>query len=223
MSFWRHALRISARDLRIEGRTFEAIGITLPFGLVALFLAPLALPADADLLADVGPGMFWIVTVLFGMFVTFRQSVAETTAQREAIRLLGVDPAARFTGRVAASTLLLLAFEALLAPATVVLYAPGPIPAWGWLVPIAILAAAGLALLGTLVVDVTAGLRARMSLAPLLVAPLAAPLLVPAARAVDALRRGDGIVGPALVMTASVLALAIVGVLTAHPLQESST
>ncbi|MDH3308099.1 MAG: heme exporter protein CcmB [Acidimicrobiia bacterium] len=216
MRFWRTALRIAMRDLRIEGRSGEVLLTTIPFGLAALFLIPLALPLDRQLIATVGPGMFWIVTLLFGMFVTFRQSAVESPAQRETLRLLGVDPAARFTGRVITSALLLVVFEAVLAPATVVLYAPEPIDGWP------LLAALGIALIGTMAVDVTAGLRGRTSLAPLLVAPLSVPLLMPAASAAAAIRRGDGIVVPALLMGFAVLALAILGVMTAHSLEEAS-
>ena len=222
MRFWRTALRIAMRDLRIEGRSGEVLLTTIPFGLAALFLIPLALPLDRQLIATVGPGMFWIVTLLFGMFVTFRQSAVESPAQRETLRLLGVDPAARFTGRVITSALLLVVFEAVLAPATVVLYAPEPIDGWPLLVPMAALAALGIALIGTMAVDVTAGLRGRTSLAPLLVAPLSVPLLMPAASAAAAIRRGDGIVVPALLMGFAVLALAILGVMTAHSLEEAS-
>ncbi|MDH3193522.1 MAG: heme exporter protein CcmB [Acidimicrobiia bacterium] len=222
MTFRRQALVIFRRDLRIEGRTGEALLITLPFGLAALFLIPLALPLDTELLSRIGPGMFWAVTLLFGMFITFRQSAGESPAQHEQLRMLGVDPAARYTGRVAASTLLLVVFEVVMAPTTILLFAPEPIPGWPWAIPLALLVAIGLALIGTLVSDMTASLRGRSTLAPLLVAPLSIPLLVPAAQGLESIRTNNGILVPALFMVLVVLALAVIGVMTAQPLEETT-
>ncbi len=222
MSFFEQAAVIFRRDLRIEGRSGEALLVTLPFGVVALFLIPMALPLDTDLLATIGPAMFWVITLLFGMFITFRQSAAENPAQREQMRMLGVDPAARFTGRVAASSALLFIFEMVLAPVVIVLFAPPAVAGWLAMTPLALLTAIGLAILGTLASDVTSSLRGQSSLAPLLVAPLAIPLLIPAAQALESIRRNDGILGPALFMVAIVLALAVIGILTATPLEETN-
>lgn len=222
MSFHRQALLIFRRDLRIEGRTGEALLITLPFGLAALFLIPLALPLDTELLSTIGPGMFWAVTLLFGMFITFRQSAGESPAQHEQLRMLGVDPAARYTGRVVASTLLLVVFELVLAPTTILLFAPEPLDGWLLVIPLALLVAIGLALIGTLVSDMTASLRGRSTLAPLLVAPLSIPLLVPAAQGLESIRTNNGILVPALFMVLVVTALAVIGVTTAQPLEETT-
>ena len=222
MTFRRQAVVILRRDLRIEGRTGEALLITLPFGLAALFLIPLALPLDTELLSRIGSGMFWAVTLLFGMFITFRQSAGESPAQHEQLRMLGVDPAARYTGRVAASTLLLVVFEVVLAPATILLFAPEPVAGWPWAIPLALLVAIGLALIGTLVSDMTASLRGRSTLAPLLVAPLSIPLLVPAAQGLESIRTNNGILVPALFMVLVVLTLAVIGVMTAQPLEETT-
>lgn len=220
--YWTQTLEIARRDLKIEGRSGEALLIAIPFGLAALFLIPLALPTNIDLLRQIGPGMFWIVTLLFGMFVTFRQSATESPVQRETLSLLGVDPTARFTGRVLASGLLLLVFELVLAPATVALYDPEPVAGWGWLTLIGALAAAGMALIGTLAGDVTIGLRTRTTLAPMLVAPLSVPLLIPAAQALESLRRGNSILVSALLMIFAVLGLAVIGTLTARSLEEAT-
>jgi heme exporter protein B len=222
MTFWKQAMIILRRDLRIEGRSGEAMFITVPFGLVALFLIPLALPLNTELLSTIGPGMFWVVTLLFGMFITFRQSAAESSAQKEQLRMLGVDPAARFTGRAAASAMLLLVFELIVAPAMIVLFAPAAVPGWLAVTPLAILAAAGLAVIGTLAADLTASLRTRSALAPLLVAPLSVPLLVPAAQGLESIRTENGILIPALFMVAVVLAVAVIGVVTAQPLEETT-
>lgn len=221
-TFWCQVKEIARKDLLIEGRAGEALFITIPFGAVALMLIPLAIGTDKPLLAQVGPGMFLAVALLFGMLVAFRQTAADTPPQRELLTLLGTDPAAQFVGRMATSTLLLLIFEAVLAPVTLILYNPGRIPGWPWLLLVMFLLALGLALVGTLAGSVTAGLRTRNTLTPLLVAPLSMPLLLASAQVVEALREEASILLWITLLATMNLAIAVIGVLTARPLEESS-
>jgi heme exporter protein B len=83
------------------------------------------------------------------------------------------------------------------------------------------LAAAGLAELGTLSGSIAASLTAGPALIPFLVAPLAIPLLLGATQSAEAIRQGDSILSWILLMAIVALALAVAGVLTARPLQET--
>ena len=220
--FWQQAKEIARKDLLVEGRAGEALYITIPFGAVALMLIPLAIGTDRPLLAQVGPGMFLAVALLFGMLVAFRQTAADTPPQQELLTLLGTDPAAKFVGRAVTSTLLLLVFEVVLVPVTILLYNPGRIPGWPWLLLVLVLLAGGLALVGTLAGSVTAGLRTRNTLTPLLVAPLSMPLLLASAQVVEALKQEEGILLWITMLAIMNLAIAVIGVVTARPLEESS-
>ncbi|MDH3247583.1 MAG: heme exporter protein CcmB [Acidimicrobiia bacterium] len=223
MGFWRQAREIARKDLMVEGRAGEAMYITVPFGAVALMLIPLAIGTDKPLLARVGPGMFLAVSLLFGMLVAFRQTATDTQPQRELLMLLGTDAAAKFVGRSAASTLLLLIFELVLIPVTVLLYNPGRIDGWPWLVLVVVLLATGLSLVGTLAGTVTLGLKTRSTLTPLLVAPLSMPMLLAAGQIVESLRVERSIVVWVLLMVAINLAMSVIGVATAKPLEETAT
>jgi heme exporter protein B len=220
--FWRQAFEIMRKDLKIEGRAGEVLAITVPFGAVALLLLPLAIGTEKSMLSRIGPGMFFAVTLLFGMLVAFRQSATEEPAQRELLTLLGIDPAATFVGRVIASSLLLLGFELVLTPLDIVLYNPDPVRGWGWLIVILVLVAFGLSLVGTLAGGVTAGLRTKSTLAPLIVAPLAVPLLIASSQVIEALRLDRSILNWIVLLIAMNLALTVAGVLTARPLEETS-
>lgn len=220
--FWQQVKEIARKDLIVEGRAGEALYITIPFGAVALMLIPLAIGTDRPLLAQIGPGMFLAVALLFGMLVAFRQTAADTPPQQELLTLLGTDPAAKFVGRAATSTLLLLAFETVLVPVTILLYNPGRIPGWPWLILVLALLASGLALVGTLAGSVTAGLRTRNTLTPLLVAPLAMPLLMASSQVVEALKREESILLWITLLATMNLGVAVIGVVTARPLEESS-
>jgi len=115
---------------------------------------------------------------------------------------------------------LLIAFEVVLAIVTFVLYDVS-VGAW-WLAPVSIvIVAAGLSLLGTLASNIVSTGRAGSALVPLLVAPLSIPLLIGATQASEALRYGRSSLTWVLMMIVSTLVLAIAGVLSARPLQET--
>lgn len=221
MSFWRQARAILYRDLRVERRSGDTLSLGVPFGVLALILFPLAAGTDATLIAKAGPAIFWLVALLFGIQATLRQLSMESQSGRDLVRMAGLDPAARFAGRSVASGLLMAVFLAILGPVMIVLYAPSPVPAWGLVIPAALLTAAGLGMLGVLAADLTTGLRSRSALAPLLVAPLSVPLLLGASQTLESLALGRSILPWTLLMIVTVLVLAVMGVVTARPLEEA--
>ena len=223
MTFWRQVRAITSYELLIERRSGETWSIITPFAAAALMTIPLAIGINLPLISSIGWPIFWSIALLFGMQVAWRHVSSERNAMKDAITLLGVDPAARFTGRVVASGVLLSGFMLVIGVLTVFLYTPDELNRWPWLIVVGLLFAAGLAQLATLASDLTIGLGARSSLAPLLVAPLALPLLIGAAQATDSLLRSAGILPWLLTLVLANLLLAIVGVLTARPLQEAAT
>ncbi len=214
------ALVAARRDLARERRRGEVLWVTIPFGVVAMLLIPMAVGADAPRLRELGPGLYWVIVLLFGVLVTVRTTAVDSSQQRDLNRLIGLDPAAGFVGRSLASFLLLLAFEVVVGLATVALYDVS-LAGWLWLPVILVIAGAGLALIGSLAASIAGNLATGPAMVPLLVAPLAVPLLLGATQALDGLRRGTGILPWLLLMVTVVLVLLIVGVLTARPLQET--
>jgi len=75
---------------------------------------------------------------------------------------------------------------------------------------------------GTLAAEVTAGLRTRTTLAPLIVAPLAVPLLLAGSQALESLASGGSILPWTVLVVATDLALAVIGAAIARPLEEAS-
>ena len=219
--FWRQAQAVARKELIAEIRTGEVLLITAPFGAVVLLLIPLAIGTDRPLLTRIGPGMYWVVVLLFGILVAVRQSAHDGPAQRDLLGLLGIDPAARFTGQAGATMSLLLVFELLLGPIAAAMYSPST-RGWLWLLVLIPLVAVGLALLGTLAGWLTQSVAAGPALVPLLVAPLSIPLLLGATQTLEGLRLGESILGWVLLVFALDLALAIAGVLSSRPLEEAS-
>jgi heme exporter protein B len=220
VSFFGQARTVANRDLLRERRSGEVAWVTLPFGAVALLLVPIAIGTDAPTLRAVGIGMFWVVVMLFGVLVSVRRTGADSQSQKDMVSLTGIDPAASFVGSAVASSLLLVVFEVILGLLTIALY-DIRIVGWAWVPLILILVAVGLGLLGTLAGGIVATDRSAAALVPLIVAPMSVPLLIAATQAFEGLRLGHSILTWILMLVVVVLVLAIAGVLSARPLQET--
>ncbi len=218
--FWHQVHAVIDRDLLRERRQGDMLWVTIPFGAIALLLIPLAIGTDAVLLREIGPGMYWVIVMLFGVLVAVSRASRETLPQQDASALLGLDPAAGFVGRTISSAIFLLIFEAVVGVVAVGLYDISII-GFGWLIATMLIVATGLALLGTLTASIVNSSSAGTALVPLLVAPLSVPLLLGATQTYDGLQGGYSILSWVLLMVAVVLVVSIIGVLTARPLQET--
>jgi heme exporter protein B len=183
---WRHAVMIAAKDLRIERRSRIATNQVLPFAVVTMVLFAFALDSES-VLARVAPGLVWLAVLLSMLVLVQRAAALETEDQAlDALRISGVDPAAVFWGKSAALVLQLLILEAVLVAAAVILYR-ADVPASGIVLLVTSMgtATAGLAFVGTLYGGLAAGIAGRETLLPLLVLPVAAPVLIGATRALE--------------------------------------
>ena len=187
---WRDALLVAGKDLRIEARSRIAFNQVAPFGVLVLVLFAFALDPDRGTLEAAAAGLFW-VAVLFSALLAVQRSQAIETADgaSDALRLSGLDPAGIFLGKAGAVAVQLLALEVLLGIGVVVLYGVD-ITGMGTLVITAVMATAGLASAGTLYGVLAAGARVRETLLPLLLLPVAAPVLIAATRASEAALTG---------------------------------
>jgi heme exporter protein B len=180
---WRDAVLVAGKDLRIEARSRVATNQVAPFAILVLVLFGFALEPDRGTLNQAAPGLFWIA-VLFCSLLAVQRSFAVESADsaRDGLRLSGLDPAGVFLGKAAAVAVELAGLEVLLAAGIVVLYGTSLAGA-GLLVATALAATVGLAACGTIYGALSAGLRVRETLLPLLILPVVAPVLLGATRA----------------------------------------
>lgn len=221
MGLARQAIEIARVDLRVERRLGDTLRVVIPFGVVALVVFPFALGASTNTLRAVGIAVFHALGVLFGMQVALRQSAADTLPRRDLYAQLGVDPAAKFLGRCLSGSILMVAYLLVLFVAMLVIYDPDLPSGWAGVGGI-VLFGVGLTALGTLAGEITSGLRNRSALAPLIVAPLSAPLIIAASQLWVPVDRWGVILSWTLVLSATVLGLVVVGVGIARTLEESA-
>jgi heme exporter protein B len=180
---WRDAVLVAGKDLRIEARSRVATNQVAPFAILVLVLFGFALEPDRGTLNQAAPGLFWIA-VLFCSLLAVQRSFAVESADsaRDGLRLSGLDAAGVFLGKAAAVAVELAGLEVLLAAGIVVLYGTSLAGA-GLMVAAALAATVGLAACGTIYGALSAGLRVRETLLPLLILPVVAPVLLGATRA----------------------------------------
>ena len=183
----RLARRLAAKDLLIERRSRVLVNQVLPFSGLVMVVFAFAL-GTGGVLERAAPGLVWLA-VLFSSLSTVQRSFGLETADgaMESLRVAGVDPIALFLGKAAALAIELLVLVTVLIGLAVVLYGTEP-RAEGivLLVTTAISATLGLAALGTIYGGLAAGGSGRETLLPLLVLPVAAPVLIGATRGVEA-------------------------------------
>ena len=225
--FWPQASAIARHELLVERRAGETFGLVLPFALAALVTIPLAVGVDQPFISRLGLPAFWVVTLLFGMQIAWRQTMGADQSVRDQIRLSGIDPAAGFAGRAFANFALLVGFMSVSLLLAILLYSPPVIERWLAFAVALVFFAIGLSVISTLIADLTLGLSARAGLAPLLVAPLSLPLLFAGAQVGElasagaANSRPGGILAWLLVLGLVDLIGVIAGVVSARPLEET--
>ncbi len=180
---WRDAALVAGKDLRIEARSRVATNQVAPFAVLVLVLFGFALDPDRGILVRASAGLFW-VAVLFSALLAVQRSFAIEAVDggSDGLRLLGLDPAGIFLGKAAAVFVELVALELLLTAGVVVLYGVD-LGGAGLMVATAAVATLGLAAAGTVYGALSAGLRVRETLLPLLLLPVLAPVLLSATRA----------------------------------------
>ncbi len=179
MSFARQTAAVAGKDLRIEVRGRYALGAVFPFAATLLVSFGLSLGPGRTFLQQTAPGLLWMA-VMFAAVLSSRrayESEAEDGAL-EGLLLAPVDKAAVYLGKVLAISAQLLVLEALVLALTAALFDLSLGGDVGRLAAGFVLGTLGLAGVGALfgVLDVSA--RAREAVFPLLVLPLAAPVLV---------------------------------------------
>jgi len=187
---WRDAALVAGKDLRIELRSRVATNQVLPFALLVLILFAFALDDNRTTLTQAAGGLYWVAVLFSGLLAVQRSAAIETAdGARDQLRMSGLDPAGIFLGKAAAVAVQLLGLEVVLALGIVVLY-NATISGAVLLVLTCLLATAGLAAAGTLYGSLAAGLKVRDTLLPLLLLPVAAPVLLAATEAWQAALAG---------------------------------
>ena len=221
---WHDAVLVAGKDLRIEARSRVGLWQIVPFALLVLILLALAIGPDQAALRHAAPGIFW-VALLFSTVLAIQRSVAVESGEgtRDGLRLSGIDPGGIFLGKAAAVGFQLLALQVVLWAGVTFLF-DVRVHVWWLAVTASLLATVGLACAGVLYGALSAGLRVRDTLLPLLVLPVLAPVLLAGSKVWEAALSGNTSSGTQWlkILIPFALVYLVVGVVLYGPLQETA-
>ncbi len=189
MNFLRQVLAIVRKDIAAELNTKEVVSAMLVFSAVALLTFSFALDLRGDIAPAVAPGVLW-VTIAFAGTLGLSRSLARDQQDGciDGLLLAPMDRGAIFLGKAAGSLLFMAAVEVALLPLFSALFdVPLMQPR---VMAVLLLGTSGYASVGTLLAAIAVNTRAREVMLPVLLLPLAVPVLLGAVQATSGLVEG---------------------------------
>jgi heme exporter protein B len=184
MSYLRKVLAIVWKDIVAELRTKEMFSAMFVFAVLVIVVFNFAfdLRVSGERVRQVAPGALWVAFAFAGILGLNRAFVAEKDRGcLEGLLLAPVDHTAIYFGKMISTALFMLIVEALMLPVFTAFFGVNLFDLR--LVFIIVLGTVGFASVGTILSAMTAQTRAREVLLPILLLPVAAPVLIAAVKA----------------------------------------
>ena len=194
MTFARRAAVVAWKDLLVERRSKETLNALLFFSLLLLFVFQFALGPDRERLAGVLPGVLWLGFILSALLALGRTFLLEREHDCwEGLLLAPGDKSAIYLGKLAANLAVMALVEVLVLGLFVIFFDIDLGRAFPGLPLVVALGTLGLGAVGTLFAAMTAHVRAREVLFPVLLLPVQIPVLLATVKATEALLLGESL------------------------------
>ena len=179
------------KELLLQWRTRAQLMAVFVFGASALLLFSFAVGPNAEILRQFSAGFLWLGLLLSSTLTLAESFHAEMENKAlEGLLLLPANPRAIYYGKTIANWIQLVLLGTVLIPVMVILYDAGTTKIFSLLLVIA-LGTAGLAAPGTIYAAMTAQVRSKQTLLPLLLFPLIVPALLASVKATSLIILGD--------------------------------
>jgi heme exporter protein B len=172
------------KDLISEWRTRETISSMLFFALIVILVFSFSFAMDQDAARQLIAGIIWVAFTFTGIIGIGKSFTSELQNDcLESLQMSPVPKGAIYLGKVAANFLFMFAVEILLFPLFVIFFNLEVVDSVGMLLLVFFLATLGLSAVGTLFSALTVQIRAREVMLPVLLLPLAVPVMIAAVEA----------------------------------------
>jgi heme exporter protein B len=206
------------KDVLAERRSKESLNALLFFSLLLLFVFQFALGPERARVEAALPGLLWLGFILSGLLAFGRTFQIERENDCwEGLVLTPGDKSAIYLGKLAGNVLVMIVVEVVLVALFAVFFAIDFTPFLPGLAAVLALGTLGLASVGTLFGAVTAQMRARELLFPILLLPAVVPVLLASVSATQTVLAGEPLADAAAwlkLLAAADLVYLVVGVLT---------
>jgi heme exporter protein B len=192
VTYARRAFIVLWKDVLTERRSKAALNALLFFSLLLLFIFQFTLGGDRERLTAALPGLLWLGFVLSGLVGLGRTFLLERENDCwDGLLLAPGDKSAIYLGKVAGNLLLMLVVEAILLALFALFFNVDVGRALPALSLVLVLGTIGFAALGTTFAAMTAHVRAREVLFPVLLLPVEVPVLLGSVKATEAALTGE--------------------------------
>ena len=180
--FLQAVFAIIAKDLRAEVRSRELLSAMALFALLSVLIFSFALELDRLARQEAISGVLW-VTIVYAIILGLNRSMALEREQgtMNALLMAPIHRAAIFFGKLAGNFLFALLVGLILMRLMTVLYNISLVRPW--MLALVVLGTLGFSTVGTLLAAMTAQTRAREALLPIIMLPVALPVLLAVVRA----------------------------------------
>lgn len=188
-SFFKATLAIIQKDLSAEFRSFELISAMLVFSLLVIIIFNFALELDIKVRESVTAGVLWTTFAFAGTLGLNRSmSVEKDRGCMDGLLLAPVDRSVIYFGKAISNLIFMLIVEAIVLPVYSLLYNTNLFRLD--LLGVILLGSIGYAAVGTLLSTMSAQTRTREVLLPILLFPVAMPVLLASVKASNGLLSG---------------------------------
>ncbi|MDO8477106.1 MAG: heme exporter protein CcmB [Candidatus Rokubacteria bacterium] len=217
-AYVRRAWMVVWKDILTERRSKESLNALVFFSLLLLFVFQFALGPERARVEAALPGLLWLGFILSGLLAFGRTFLIERENDCwEGLVLTPGDKSAIYLGKLAGNVLVMIVVEVVLLALFAVFFAIDFTPFLPGLAAVLALGTLGFAAVGTLFGAVTAQMRARELLFPVLLLPAVVPVLLSSVSATQTVLAGEPLAEAAAwlkLLAAADLVYLVVGVLT---------
>jgi heme exporter protein B len=189
MNFLRNVFAIVAKDIAAELHTKEMISAMLVFAVLALLIFSFALDLRGAVAEAAAPGVLW-ATIAFAGTLGLSRSMAreQQSGCIDGLLLAPMDRSAIFFGKALGNLAFMAVVEIVLLPLFSAFF--DVMLLRGGVLVVLALGTIGYAAVGTLLAAIAVNTRAREVMLPILLLPLAVPVLIAAVQATGGLIEG---------------------------------
>jgi heme exporter protein B len=181
------------KDVLIEARSKANLNAMIFFAGIVVLIFSFALGPNVARLQVAAPGILWLAFLFAGVLAFTRvYQLEEENAAFEGLLLVARNRSAIYAGKVLGATIVMIVIEALVLPVMAILYNLDLWASIPQLFLIGILGTLGFAAVGALYGALTMSLRAREVLLPLLLLPIAVPVILGSVKATGYIFAGHG-------------------------------
>ncbi len=224
MTFVRRTWAVVSKDVLVERRSKETVNAVLFFSVLLLFVFEFTLGGDRERLTTMLPGLLWLAVLLAGLLGLGRSFVLERENDCwEALLLTPGDKGAVYVGKLIGNLVLMALVETVVLGLFTLFLNVDVVRALPGLLVVLALGTLGIAAVGTLFGAMTAHVRARELLFPVLLLPVLVPVLLAIVKSTEALLLGEplGVVSHWLkLLVAADVIYVVAGLLTFDVLLE---